>query len=579
MPRPPRWTLPPSRWRAGWRCPIRQTPDSSHESHAFAPPALEPGSLAYLQYTSGSTSSPRGVRLTHANVIANIRAVTAANHGSDASRALCWLPHFHDYGLVFGVLAPVIAGATSYLMSPVAFLRRPLRWLDAVEAHRITHSGAPESAYAACLHALGDKPLGARLDSLVSLTCGAEPIRAATVERVLQVFGAAGLHPHAFAPSYGLAEAVLGVSSTLDAAPRIVSADAAALRAHRFEAVADTARDARRLVGCGRAIPGTEILIVEDGRACVDGEIGEIWVRSPSVGEGYWMQPEASDAVFGGHLADGAGPYLRTGDLGFLDRGELFVTGRLKDLVIVHGENHYPQDLEWSAERAHPDLRVGHGVAFPIDTPGGEAVVLALELERRAFDADTDAVFRAVRRAIAVEHGLPLHAVALVRAGALPRTSSGKIQRHRCREAFLAGALPLAAPLDTGGDEAMALDEEALATPEERPGCVLPRDEREHAVWDIWRDVLGTRAFGVHESFFELGGNSLRMTQVLSRIRSASMSSCRWPSCSSMRAWRRWRRRWSGSLRPAAPPRMTAASSAWRAAYRCRPRCRSAACG
>ena len=265
-------------------------------------------------------------------------------------------------------------------------------------------------------------------------------------------------------------------------------------------------------------MPGTEILIVDDGRACADGEIGEIWVRSPSVGEGYWMQPEASEAVFGGHLADGTGPYLRTGDLGFLDRGELFVTGRLKDLVIVHGENHYPQDLEWSAERAHPDLRVGHGVAFPIDTPGGEAVVLALELERRAVDADTDAVFRAVRRAIAVEHGLPLHAVALVRAGALPRTSSGKIQRHRCREAFLANALPLAAPLDTGGDEAMALDEEALATPEERPGSVLPRDEREHAIWDIWREVLGTRAFGVHESFFELGGNSLRMTQVLSRI-------------------------------------------------------------
>ncbi|MBT2301354.1 amino acid adenylation domain-containing protein [Variovorax paradoxus] len=487
------------------------------ETDAFAPPAPEPTSLAYLQYTSGSTSAPRGVRLTHANVIANIRAVVATTHGNDASRALCWLPHFHDYGLVFGVLAPAITGATSYLMSPIAFLRRPLRWLEAVAAHRITHSGAPESAYAACLQALGDKPLGVPLDSLVSLTCGAEPIRAATVERVLAVFGAAGLRPNAFAPSYGLAEAVLGVSSgMLDAPPRIVSADAAALLAHRFEPVADTSGEARRLVGCGRAMPNTEILVVEDGRPCADGEVGEIWVSSPSVGEGYWMQPEASEAVFGGHLANDAGPFLRTGDLGFFDRGELFVTGRLKDLVIVHGENHYPQDLEWSAERAHPDLRVGHGAAFAVDTPGGEAVVLALELERRAEPTDAEAVFRAVRRAIAVEHGLPVHAVALVRAGALPRTSSGKIQRQRCREAFLANELALAAPVDTGGDEAMALDAES--GPEARPGAVMPRDAREQAVWDIWREVLGTRAFGVHESFFELGGNSLRMTQVLSRI-------------------------------------------------------------
>ena len=403
----------------------------------------------------------------------------------------------------------------------------------------------------------------------MSLTCGAEPIRAATVERVLQVFGAAGLHPHAFAPSYGLAEAVLGVSSTLDAAPRIVSADAAALRAHRFEAVADTARDARRLVGCGRAIPGTEILIVEDGRACVDGEIGEIWVRSPSVGEGYWMQPEASDAVFGGHLADGAGPYLRTGDLGFLDRGELFVTGRLKDLVIVHGENHYPQDLEWSAERAHPDLRVGHGVAFPIDTPGGEAVVLALELERRAFDADTDAVFRAVRRAIAVEHGLPLHAVALVRAGALPRTSSGKIQRHRCREAFLAGALPLAAPLDTGGDEAMALDDEALAST--RGASRLRAAARRararhlghlarsagHACLRRARELLRTRRqFAAddagalaHPARFDV---ELPLAELFEHASVAAMAA-----------------RWSGRPRPAATPRMHGRHRA-RGARRCR---------
>jgi len=490
-------------------------------AQGFSPPPLDAATMAYLQYTSGSTSAPRGVRLSHANVLANVRALIASSRGNPSSRGLSWLPHFHDYGLVFGVLSPVIAGATGYLMAPLGFLRRPLRWLEAIEAHGITHTGAPESAYAACLQAIGGKALDVRLDSLVSMSCGAEPIRAQTVERVLAVFGAAGLHPHAFAPSYGLAEAVLAVSSSpLDAPLRIVSADPAALQAHRFEAAAPgSAAPARRLVGCGRAMPGTELAIVDDGRACADGEIGEIWVRSPSVGAGYWMQAEATEDVFGAHLADGTGPFLRTGDLGFLDQGELFVTGRLKDLIIVHGENHYPQDLEWSAERAHPDLRLRHSVAFPVDTPAGEAVALALELELRAKADDAETIFRAVRRAVAVEHSLPVHAIALVRAGGLPRTSSGKLQRHLCRAAFLAGELPLVAPVDSGGDEAIALDARAqLGDAQARASDVMPRDEREQGVWDIWSEVLGTRAFGVHDSFFELGGNSLRMTQVLSRI-------------------------------------------------------------
>lgn len=486
----------------------------------FIPPVIDAQALAYLQYTSGSTSAPRGVRLSHLNVLANVRAMIAGGHGSDASRSLSWLPHFHDYGLAFGVLAPVVAGATGYLMSPVGFLRRPLRWLEAIEAYRITHTGAPDSAFVACLQALGDKALGARLDSLVSLNCGAEPVKADTVERVLAVFGAAGMDARVFAPSYGLAEAVLGVSaSRLDVAPRIVSADPGALLAHRFDPLPEGAAQARRLVSCGQAMRDTEILIVdEDQHACTDRCIGEIWVRSPGVGGGYWMQPEATEATFGGHLADGTGPFLRTGDLGFLDGGELFVTGRLKDLIIVHGENHYPQDVEWSAERAHPALRPGFGAAFAVETPAGEGVVLALELDRRAqAEADAEAVFRAVRRAIAVEHGLPVHAVALLRAGGLPRTSSGKVQRHRCREAFLAGELPLVVPIDAG---AQPLHEESAEEGErrERMGYVLPRDEREQAVWDIWCEVLGTRAFGVHESFFELGGNSLRMTQVLSRL-------------------------------------------------------------
>lgn len=510
-------TFAMARWQA--------LPDAARlaaDPRPFEPPPLGPNTLAYLQYTSGSTSSPRGVRLSHANVLANTRALIAAGRCDDTTRALSWLPHFHDYGLVCGVLTPVLAGASSFLMSPVSFVRRPLGWLEAIGEHRITHSGAPESAFAACLQALGGKAVEARLDSLLCLSCGAEPIRADTVEKLLAAFGPAGLRPEAFMPSYGLAEAVLGVSSsTSDTPPRIVAADPAALLHNRFEAVpahAWSPREVRRLVSCGRAMQDTAIMIVDPDTRQVhaDGAIGEIWVRSPSVGGGYWMQPEASEASFGGYLPDGAGPFLRTGDLGFLDQGELFVTGRLKDLIIVHGENHYPQDLEWTAERAHPALRPGHGAAFAIDTSAGEAVVLTLELDRRAAATDTQAVLREVRRAIALEHGVTVHTVALVRAGTLPRTSSGKIQRQSCRDAFLAGELSLIASTGADADDTAAPQEHAGG--ESRPGHLMPRDTNEQAVWDIWAEVLGTRAFGVHESFFDLGGHSLRMTQVLSRV-------------------------------------------------------------
>lgn len=502
-------TFATARWLS---LPARDQLDALSHA-AFELPAIGPESLAYLQYTSGSTSAPRGVRLSHANVLANAHALMQAGRCDETSRALSWLPHFHDYGLVCGVLTPLLAGATSFLMSPLSFLRRPLRWLEAIGEHRITHTGAPESAFVACLQALAHKPPAARLDSLVALSCGAEPIRAETVEQVLALFGAAGLRPEAFMASYGLAEAVLGVSSSPpDAAPRILTRRTG------------HAREDVRLVSCGRPMPHTAIAIVgpDDRQPRADRAEGEIWVRSPSVGGGYWMQPEASEASFGAYLADGGGPWLRTGDLGFVDDGELFVTGRLKDLIIVHGENHYPQDLEWSAERAHADLRSGHGAAFPVDTPAGEGIVLVLELERRAAPADGTAIFRAVRRAIALEHGLPVHAVALARAGSLPRTSSGKVQRHQCRADYLEGRLALLALENAeSADEDLADDTReplARAGESERAGSRMPRDETEQAIWEIWTEVLGTQAFGVQESFFELGGNSLRMTQVLSRI-------------------------------------------------------------
>jgi amino acid adenylation domain-containing protein len=495
--------------------------------------ATAPDALAYLQYTSGSTMTPRGVRLTHAQVLANVAALDAAGRVDAESRILTWLPHFHDYGLVHGVIAPMVAGATSWLMSPLVFLRRPLRWLEALSSLRITHSGAPASAYIACLRALEGRSQaelpGAAIDlsALVSLNCGAEPIRADTVAEVLAVLGAAGLRAGAFMPGYGLAETVLGVSGGNDGgpgdSPLLLTVDAAALAGDRI-VVREEDGDAnqasrRRLVGCGRPLDGTEIAIVDPARLqrLAPDAVGEIWVRSSSVGDGYWNQSDASREVFGARLVDGSGPFLRTGDLGFMHRGQLFVTGRSKDLVIVHGGNHYPQDLEWTAEHAHPALRTGYGAAFSVDTPVGESLVLALETERRVVSLDAGAIASAVRRAIGETHGIPVETVVLVRSGSLPRSSSGKIQRSLSRRQFLDGTLEVQAVVSRHDAEEPE-DDDAQGTPSAQVSRVMPRDETEQAIWDIWREVLGTAAFGVHESFFELGGTSLLITQVASRI-------------------------------------------------------------
>ncbi|WP_345944728.1 amino acid adenylation domain-containing protein [Variovorax sp. dw_954] len=468
-------------------------------------PVVEPGTLAYLQYTSGSTSEPRGVCLSHANALANARSLATAAGVQRHSRLLTWLPQFHDFGLMTGLLAPMMAGASSWLMSPLTFLRRPLRWLDAISAFGITHSGAPDSAYAACVRQLAGQPYAGDLSTVVSFSCGAEPVRVATVQGFLEVGAPAGLRPQAFSAGFGLAEAVLAVTSSKpDQPPRLLGVNAAALRSHLVLPQAIDHPASQALVSCGPPMQDTELAIVDiDTRTrCAGDGVGEIWVRSPSVGSGYWRQDALSSATFGATLADGSGPWLRTGDFGFVEGGELFVTGRHKDLIIVHGENHYPQDLEQTAEQAHPGLRAGFTAAFGVDNGQGEAVVLLLEMERRADPDAAAAVARTVRRAVAQAHDVPVEAVALVRAGALPRTSSGKIQRQACRSAYLAGELEL-------------LAREAQA-PDARQ--VPPRDAAEQAVWDIWQEVLGTRAFGVHDHFAELGGTSLTMSQVASRL-------------------------------------------------------------
>lgn len=472
-------------------------------------------SLAYLQYTSGSTGTPRGVKITHANVIAQCSSLMHAG-GCDTNSRLCgWLPHYHDYGLVFGVLLPPLAGATSYLMSPLAFLRRPLSWLSAIDRYRITHTGAPNFGYWACVRAFREHGWDGNLESLESASCGAEPIHPETSRLLLDTFAPRGLRSDAFTPAYGMAEAVLDISLKPAGRPALVSSfDAEALERRIVRKPSGSCR-VRQLVGCGEVLPGLDVRIVDPdtGVPCPGDMVGEIWVHGDSLGRGYWGGPERSAGVFDARLADGHGPFLRTGDLGFFAAGELFIAGRLKDLIIIRGANRYPQDIEWTAERAWPGLRRGHGAAFSIEGDDGEQLVIVQEIGRPMDDAQLDAAIAAIQRALADEHDLPTYAVALVRAGVLPRTSSGKIRRSSCRADYLAGRMDI---LRVGVLAGVARRDyegpEALPTPG-------PRSPIEQALWDIWSEVLGTSSFGVHDDFFRIGGHSLLATQIAARIR------------------------------------------------------------
>jgi len=417
-------------------------------------PAAGGSDIAFLQYTSGSTADPKGVMVTHRNLLHNLEWIQRRFEHTPASRAVIWLPPYHDMGLIGGILQPLYAGFPVVLLSPAAFLQRPVRWLQAVSRYRGTTSGGPDFAYELCARRITpEQRAGLDLSSWDVAFDGAEPVRPETLDRFCEAFAPCGFRREALYPCYGLAEGTL-----LAAGGR--KAEAPAVLAVRREDLARglvrpaSEEEGRRLTGCGAALGDGEIAVVdpETGQRCGPGRIGEIWTAGPSVARGYWNRPDETRATFGARLADGGGPYLRTGDLGFLEGGELFVTGRLKDLIVLDGLKHHPEDLERTAEASHPALRPGGCAAFPVEEDGAERLVIAAELDRRrAGEAlETEEVVRAVRRAVAEWHGARVHDVVLLPAGRLPRTTSGKLRRHACRELRPAGSRPCISAAATG---------------------------------------------------------------------------------------------------------------------------------
>ncbi len=420
-----------------------QVPDASADR--WNEPAIAADALAMLQYTSGSTSQPKGVMLSHANLMANVRAIHQAFGLQGEDSGVFWLPMYHDMGLVGGILVPAFDGLTVVFIPPVTALQNPITWLAAIDKYRATVSGGPNFAYDLCVRKITDEQRATLdLSSWALAFVGAEPVDPGTLERFAAAFAPCGFSPRAFYPSYGLSEATLMVSGPTRGGGATVGAfHDAALTGNRVEPVPDDARQARRLVACGSPVGAMRVAIVDShtrAEAAPD-RVGEIWIAGASVGQGYWHKPDQTRRSFEAHLSDtGEGPFLRTGDLGFMRQGQLYVTGRLDDLIIVRGQNRYPQDIEATARRSHPLLEAGYGAAFVADDHGRRRLVLVQEATRKG-EADFAPVLDAVRRAVLDEHGLALDVIVLVRCGTIPKTSSGKIQRHVCREAFLAGEL------------------------------------------------------------------------------------------------------------------------------------------
>ena len=431
-------------------------------------PHINKDTLAFLQYTSGSTGTPKGVMVSHGNLLHNQRLIQQGfGHTSDTI-VVGWLPVYHDMGLIGNILQPLYLGIPCIMMSPMMFLQRPILWLQTISRYKATTSGAPNFAYDLCVDKIKPEQLAdLDLSSWQVAFTGAEPVRAATLERFARTFSVCGFRREAFYPCYGMAETTLFVSGGLQTeAPIIRLVDGTELSKNRVVFTDDSDTDALAIVGCGGSWLEQKIAIVDPQSLteCRDKEVGEIWVSGESVTQGYWKKPNLTQQAFNASIQDReTEAFFRTGDMGFIDNGELFITGRIKDVIIIRGQNHYPQDIELTVQKSHPALQPASGAAFSVEIKGEERLVIVQEVKRTYLrNLNVKEVVGNIVQATREQHGLQVYTAILVKTGSIPKTSSGKIQRHACKDRFLKGNLPILQ--DLSKDPAQKVDFQHLQT-------------------------------------------------------------------------------------------------------------------
>ncbi len=427
-------------------------------------PNISEDSLAFLQYTSGSTAEPKGVKIAYRNLLHNMEAIHRCFRHSPESNGVIWLPPYHDMGLIGGILQPLYGDFPVTLMSPLMFLQNPLRWLKAISRYKATTSGGPNFAYDLCVRKFKPEQLtDLDLSSWQVAFNGAEPINHETLNKFATTFAPYGFKYSAFYPCYGMAEATLIISGgSKNSAVVTKTVQGKALEQNQIVLADLNEPHPHTLVSCGMGLNDQKIAIAnpETMVSCKPGEVGEIWVSGSSIAQGYWRQPQITKETFGAYLQDTKeGPFLRTGDLGFVDRGELFFTGRLKDMIVIKGRNHYPQDIEKTVEDTNSWIRPSCVASFSVNIQGEEKLIVLAEVERRYWSSNRSVktasngnssaneminvkdLTQIIRREISKNHDLQVYTTLLLKPGSLPKTSSGKIQRHACRTEFLANTI------------------------------------------------------------------------------------------------------------------------------------------